>query len=787
MKAINKKLFRDFWNLKIQALSIALIVIGGLSILLSSWSSYQSLKKARDDFYLNYSFAHIFSEFKRAPVGIIDELRKIPGIEIIDGRIVIEGIVNLADQDEPAVAKIISIPIGKQPNLNKLFLRKGRLPTEGNIAEVVVHEGFAKAHKLNPGSQFQVLIEGHLKNVLVVGIATSPEYIYALSSAAPLPDDIHFGVLWMSYLSLSRLVKLQDSINSVSASISTNAIPGKILSAFDQILKRYGGIGTYTRDQQISNMFIQDEIAQQKGTAIIAPLIFFSVAAFLVHVIFSRLIALNRSQIATLKAIGLTDWEVSRHYLSLVILILLVGIIPGIILGAWLGQFFAKIYLDFYHFPELKFELSTGALIFCIISGTLPGILGAWQSIRNAFALVPAEAMQPPMPPVFQRTIYDRTSSKKRFQPFTKMILRNIFHRPGRLVMIILGMATALGIIVTSLSWNDMLAEMLDTQFQRIQREDLSVNFFRPVSLNGLQELKKMSGVFSVEAYRIVPIRIRFLNHKKELALTGWPDSTQMRQSLANKLKKNDMPLEGILLSRFFQKSWEIKIGDTVEVEILESTQKKILLKVAGFSDEMMGISASMKIESLWKLLDESEGYNMATIRADGNKVNSLYRQFKNTPQIATVILKNSIYKGFQNTMGKIISISTAILIIFALSIAFGVIYNSIRVNFSERSWEMASLRVMGFEKGDVFTLIFAEVSLQVFLSLVPGCFIGYWMTKLSLQGIHTETFALPVIIHFQTYIKATLVVLLSLGLCSWIVYRMIDKLSLIEALKLRE
>lgn len=787
MKAINKKLFRDFWNLKIQALSIALIVIGGLSILLSSWSSYQSLKKARDDFYLNYSFAHVFSEFKRAPAGIIDELRKIPGVENIDGRIMIEGIVNLADQDEPAVAKIVSIPREGQPNLNKLYLRKGRLPVDGNIAEVVIHEGFAKAHKLNPGNQFQVLIEGHLQNVQVVGIATSPEYIYALGTAAPLPDDIHFGVLWMSYLNLSRLAKLQDSINSVSASISYNATPGKIISGFDQVLKRYGGLGAYTRDQQISNMFIEDEIAQQKGTAIVAPLIFFSVAAFLVHIIFSRLIALNRSQIATLKAIGFTDWEVARHYLALVILILLVGIIPGVIIGAWLGQFFAKIYLDFYHFPELKFHLSYGALFICVLSGILPGVLGAWQSIRHSFALVPAEAMQPPIPPVYQRTLFDRVTFFKKLHPFSKMILRNIFQRPNRLVMIILGMATALGIIVTSLSWNDMLTEMLDTQFQRIQREDLSINFLHPVSLNGLQELKKMNGVLSVEGYRVIPVRIRFLNHKKELMLTGWPDSTQMRQSLGLNLKKINFPLEGVTLGRFFQKSWGVKVGDIIEIEILEASQKKIAIKVAGFSDEMMGVSSSMRIGSLWKLLDEPVGYNMATIRADANKVDSLYRQFKNIPEIATVVLKNSIYKGFQNTMGKIIRISTAILVVFALSIAFGVIYNSIRVNFSERSWEMASLRVMGFEKGDVFTLVLAEVSLQVFLCLIPGCFMGYWMTKLSLQGIHTETFALPVIIHFKTYVKAMLVVLLSLGLCSWIVYRMINKLSLIEALKLRE
>ncbi len=787
MLAINKKLFRDFWNLKLQTLSIALIVIGGLSILLASWSSYQSLKKARDDFYVKYSFADIFSEFKRAPSGIIGELKNIPGVENIDGRIMIDSIANLANQDEPAVTRIISMPTSGQPQFNKLYLRMGRLPVEGNVAEVVVHEGFAKAHKLIPGSQFQILIEGHLEIVQVVGIAISPEFVYALSSAAPLPDDIHYGVLWMSYLTLSRLAKLQDSINSVTASISPDTTSGNVLSSFDRILKPYGGLGAYARDRQISNMFVEDEIVQQKAMAIIAPVIFLSVAAFLVNVIFSRLIALNRSQIATLKAIGFTNWEVARHYLTLVILILMVGTLPGLAIGAWLGQIFSKMYLDFFHFPELKFHLSYGALIICVLSGILPGLLGAWQSIRNAFALVPAEAMRPPMPPVYQKNLFDRAVGKKRFRPLSKMIFRNIFHRPDRLVMIILGMATALGIIVTSFSWSDMLYELLDTQFQRIQREDLSVSLLKPVSLNGLQELSKSTGVISIEGYRVTPVRIRFLNHKKELSLTGWPDATQMRQSLSLNLNKITLPENGLMLGRFFQKSWGVKEGDKVEVELIESNSKKIMITVAGFSDELVGLTASMKIQELWKILDEEASYNMATIKADSNKVNFLYTEFKNIPGIEAVILKGSVYKGFQNTMGSLIQLSTSILIFFAMAIAVGVIYNSVRVNFSERSWEMASLRVMGFEKGEVFTLILAEVSLQIFLCLIPGCIIGYWMTKLSLQGIHTETFAFPVVIHTQTYIKAILVVLISLGLCSWQIYRMIDKLSLVEALKSRE
>lgn len=787
MLALNKKLLRDFWNLKVQTLTIAIIVIGGISILISSWSSYRSLQKARDDFYANYSFGNIFSEFERAPEGVIKDLQKILGMQFVEGRIIIDGIANIPYQDEPAVTKIVSIPSGRQPHLNKVYLRKGRLPVEGMTAEVVVHEGFAKAHHLGPGDHFQILIEGHLEEVLVVGIGISPEFVYALSSAAPLPDDKHYGVLWMPYLTLSRLAKLQDSINSVTATIDPHISSLQVKTSVDQVLKKYGSLGAYSREQQVSNMFVEDEIAEQKGMAIMTPVIFLSVAAFLIHVIFSRLISLNRAQIATLKAIGLSNWEVAFHYLKLVVLMLLIGTIPAIAIGNLLGRFFAKIYLDYFHFPELRFHLSYAAIAFGVLAGICPGLLGAWQSIKNAFALVPAEAMRPPMPPAFQRTIFDKLSGKKSMSPLGKIIFRNLFRRPDRLIMIVLGMATALGIIVTSFSWNDMVTQMLETQFQRIQREDLSVTFLHPVSENGLQELKNQDGVLSVEGYRVVPIRISYLNHKKELSMTGWPESSRMRQSLDVNLKKIILPEEGLMLGRYFNKDWGLKAGDTIEVEILEGKQQKFQVKVAGFTDEMVGLSASMRIRYLWKLLGEQIGYNMVTIRGDSKKINQLYTHLKGIPEVQAVVLKNSIYKGFQSTMGEIINVSTIILISFALAIAIGVIYNSIRVNFSERSWEMASLRVMGFEKWDVFTIIFTEVALQVFICIIPGCFFGYWITKLTLRGIHTETFAFPVVIHFQTYAKAALVVLFSLALSSWQVYLMIAKLNLVDALKSRE
>lgn len=316
MLALNRKLFRDLLSLRAQVAITAILVACGVSLLISSWSAYHSLSDSRDRYYRDYAFADLFCELKRAPLDIVRKLERIPGVNVVEPRLVIEGLIDLMGKGsvygkrELAVGRFISVPAGKQPALNRLYLREGRLPAiggaEGGEVEVVLHEGFARANGLRPGDSLSVLLRGQRERLKVVGIALSPEYVYALSPAGPLPDDKHFGILWVATATMERLSRMAGAFNSVSIGVahaSTAELEGIKLQV-DELLKPYGGRGAYGRDRQPSSSFVNDEISQQKGTAIVTPLIFLGIAAFLIHIISSRLIALHRSQIATLKAIG---------------------------------------------------------------------------------------------------------------------------------------------------------------------------------------------------------------------------------------------------------------------------------------------------------------------------------------------------------------------------------------------------------------------------------------------------------------------------------------------------
>ncbi|MCE3011016.1 MAG: ABC transporter permease [Proteobacteria bacterium] len=398
-----------------------------------------------------------------------------------------------------------------------------------------------------------------------------------------------------------------------------------------------------------------------------------------------------------------------------------------------------------------------------------------------------ADAMRPLAPPAFHAALIEKMKLDKILGPMSLMAFRNLFQRPHRLGLVILSLSAALAIVVAAGSWSDMIEFLLKTQFQRLQKEDLTVQLIRPGSLSAIQEMSRIPGVISVEGFRVLPVRIRYLNHKRELQLTGWNKSTEMRELLDRDLRPIELPSTGILISRFFEKSWEIKRGDLVQLEPLEGADQTFEIPVAGFTDELIGMSANMRVQELWKMMGEGPVYNVFTLKADPRSLSEIYRRLKGSSQVGAVQVKNSLYKGFKESFGQVIRTATLILMLASLLIALGIIYNSVRVSFSERSWELASLRVLGFDRSEVAGVLLLEVGVQVLMSLVPGCFLGLWLTHLSMNLIHTETFAFPVVVTAATYGRGLLAVLLAFMASGLVVYRMSGRLNPAEALKARE
>ena len=281
MDALNKKLFRDLWKIRGQALAIALVVASGVAVMVMSLSSLESLQETTAAYYDRYRFGHIFSSVERAPKHVVNRIEKIPGVQTVHTRINKLVTLSIHDFDEPVIGQINSIPESGESLLNLLSLQKGRLVRPGAFNEVVVSESFALAHNLEVGDSIEAILNGHQKSLMIVGLGLSPEFVYSIGPGAIMPDDKRYGVLWMGYKALAAAFDMEESFNYVSIALLRNVNPKDVISQLDSLLERYGSIGAVSRKDQLSNWFLENQFRELKSIAGTLPVIFIIVAAFL--------------------------------------------------------------------------------------------------------------------------------------------------------------------------------------------------------------------------------------------------------------------------------------------------------------------------------------------------------------------------------------------------------------------------------------------------------------------------------------------------------------------------
>ena len=787
ISALNRKLVRDLWHLRGQVFTVGLIVASGIATYVTMRGAYEAIVRAQQDYYTRYRFADVFAQLKRAPNSLAGTIEALPGVGTVETRVVVEVNLDLPGLQEPAIGRLVSIPERQQPLLNRLYLRRGRYIDPGREDEVLASESFASANQLDIGSSIGAVINGRWQSLRIVGIALSPEYVYEIRGAEVFPDNKRFGVLWMSREVLGPLFNMEGGFNDLALSLAPGASEAGVIESLDRLLEPYGGLGAFGREDQISHRFLSDEIAQDRITGIFVPSIFLGVAAFLIHVVLSRLVSTQKNPIGLLKAFGFTDTAVGFHFLKFGLVAVLFGTAMGAPLGVWLGHGLARIYQNFFRFPELTFVAGPRLLFWSGAISAAAACVGAISSLRAAVALPPAEAMRPESPPQFHQGLVERSGVAHLFSTSTRMILRNLERRPWKAALTVLGLAFAVAILIVGFYFFDAIDYLVQVQFHTAQRDDVMISFYEPRGGQARYDVNHLTGVLHSETFRIVPARLRFGHRSKRIGLQGLEPASDLRRVVGRSFDVAPIPSEGVLLTTKLAEILGTRIGDTVQVEVLEGERRKKELQVVGTVDEMIGLSAYMNIASLNRMMREGHSISGAYLAVDAEQLPRLYATLKRMPAVAGVAVRNAMLQSFYRTIAESLRISSTALNLFACLIAVGMVYNGARVALSERGHELASLRVLGFTQREIGFMLLGEQALLTFLAIPVGFLIGYGICALLTAAMQTELYRMPLVVNTNTYALAVLIVNAAAIATSAIIYRRLRYLDLVEVLKTRE
>ncbi len=787
MKSIDRKLLRDLWDMRGQALAIAGVIAGGVATFVMSLSTLDSLRLTQATYYNDYRFAEVFASLKRAPLNLASSMGEIPGVDRIETRVLAPVTVEIEGFADPVTGLLISVPDSGEPLLNRLYLRAGRHVHPGREDEVVISDAFAAAHGFSPGARLHVTINGKRKGLTVVGVALSPEYVYEIRPGAIFPDYARYGIFWMARTPLSTAYDMEGAFNDVVLSLSSDAVPQDVIDRLDAMLERYGGRGAYGRADQVSHKYLSQEIKGIEKFAVLLPSIFLAVAAFLLNVVVSRLISTQREQIAALKAFGYRNMEIGTHYLKLVLVILAAGLAGGLAGGIWLGRAMSNLYQEFFRFPFLEYQLEPYVITTTCLVGLGAAALGTLHGVRRAALLPPAEAMRPEPPVAYRETLIERTGLKRFFSQPTRMIARNIERKPVKSLLSVIGIAFACAVMMLGSFQEDAIDYMVNVQFGLSQQEDLTVSFVEPAASRALYELESLAGVDYGEPFRAVPARLRFEHRSYRTAIQGLEPEGRLKRLLNRKLETITLPESGLVLTDYLGGILGVKPGDTLQVEILEGRRPVREVPVAALVSEFIGVSAYMQRHTLNRLMREGDVLSGAYLAADPLKHDQIFAKLREVPRVAGTVVREDAIRSFYETMAESILIFTFFIVLLAGTVAFGVVYNSARIALSERGRELASLRVLGFTRGEISYILLGELGVLTLAALPVGFLIGRGLCAYLITAIQSELYRVPLILEQSTYAFAATVVIVSACLSGLIVRRQLDHLDLVAVLKTKE
>lgn len=786
LRALDRKLLRDLWRIRVQAAAIAVLVACAVAVFVGSAVTWRALARSQAGYYETNRFAHVFAEARRAPEQVASAIAALPGVAEVETGVVAGGTVLVPGVAEAVTARLRSLPPGGA-RLNRPHVRTGRALAPGAVDEVLVSEGFAVANRLGPGDVLEVVVNGRRQRLAVVGIAISPDTVYAIRPGDLFPDDRHFGVLWAPRDALAAAMDLEGAFSEVSLRLAPGAPEEAVLAGVDRLLAPYGGLGAFGRERHVSHRFLSDEIAQLETMAAVVPAIFLGISAFLVSVVLSRLVATQRRQIGMLKALGYGTREIAGHYAKLVVAIAACGCALGAEGGILMGEGLARTYGDFYRLPAIVLEGAAGVVALAAALALAGSLLGAAGAVRAAVTLPPAEAMRPPAPASYRVTLLERTGLARALAPAGRMVLRDLWRRPLRAALSALGLAFAVAILVVSwFSW-DAVEVMFDRTLVRGQRQDATVSFTHALAEEALGELRTVPGIRRVEPVRSWPARLRAGARSALVAVTGVEAGADLTRIVDAGGEVLPPPPAGLLLSRRLAEDLGVSRGGEVVAEVLDGGRPVRALRVVAVLDDFLGVQAIGDRRWLAEVFGEAPLASGAHLAVDPAALGDVQRRLQGCPTVAGVTLRAATIAAYDQLIAGLLLRYMGIISALALAIAAGVVYNSARVTWAERERELATLRVVGFTRGEVWRILAGEMVVHVAAALPAGWVIGLGAVALVGHYASTDLYRLPVYVSRATYATAALVVVAGAFAVLLVAVRWVRRLDLVEVLKSTE
>lgn len=783
MKKLDLRLLRSIKNSKGQFISITVTIIVAIVIFVSFSMVADKLRNSIFRYYEITNFSDITARVSKIPASAVEDLLSIEGIEDVQGRVVADVPLRVEDPDEKVRVRIVSVP-PEDDSINRLYTIAGEEIGDSLNSTAVIQQFFI-GREMSFGDIITPYIGGKTYPLEVVGEVGSPEYIYLMENEQTLlPEERGFGIIYVTEEFAQSTLGFQGSYNDIVIKVS-DAYQGRIDSIVDQLedeLERYGVSSVVKREDQLSHSVMMQEVDSLGVMSTAMTVVFLFVAAIIISIMLSRLVRKDRMAIGVMKAIGYTDKQVLLHYVKYAVLIGVAGSFIGVLISIPVSVALVKLYIQYMNVPVLDTSMDPMYFVYGITITTSFCVAAGLFGSRSVMSIDPAEAMRPEAPKGGKRIFIEKIRSVWSKISFSwKMVIRSISRTKRRAVFLAIGIALTYAITMLPVYMATIWNTLLDKQYGELQKMDYSIDFAVPLSTNVMLDIKQLTDIDVIEPKIEMPLQVKNGWRKKTISVVAVPSDTVMYGFMNSTGAQLELPEEGLFLSDILARILNVKAGDFVEVKgFLPGIDEKEL-QVKGIVEQYLGANAYMDIRQMYRILEEDGIATGAYVLTDSDITADL-KDIKNIRAVQSV---GDMQEAMLEYMDMIIA-SMGTMMLFGGILGFAIVYNITTVSINERIMEFSSLRVMGFEKKEIFRMITRENALMTAVGIILGIPVGYGMIKALETSISTEIYTIPAIILPSTYVIALIATLIFVAIAQLATYRKIHNLNFMDALKNR-
>ncbi len=764
---LHRKLLRDIKQNAMQFLAIVLLCALGTWVFSGLDATWRMLDLSAETYFDECNLADLWVKSSGFSKQDLSRLKNLSGVSSIQARSTLE-------YDAPDLGSDVSLNVHAYDGemaLNTPIIREGSALRATDLKGCLIEEQFAQAHDLHVGDSITLSYSSVSKNFIIRGIIMSAEYIVTTKDVTADPE--HYGFALISAQAVPEM-----PLNDVLVQLTDDADADTVMAEIQDLLPT---ALVLTQQTHSSTMMARNYTSMFQNLSYVFPVLAFAVAAMIVVSTLTRMIENQRIQMGTLKALGYRDHQIRAHYLCYALYPSLVGSLAGVFIGQYTlpDVIWGIVSHNSRYAYQLRAPISWLTWGMMALSIGLSVII-CLHAYNKAARETTANLLRPKPPKSGSRILLERIPSLWRHFSFNaKMIVRNLMRNKGRTLMALVGIICCNMLIICTFGLLDSFDYFIGQYYTNTLQYDVRVDLDTTQSgtLESYQA-RLQQGAEKVDGIMEQSISLRFGDQSRAMLLTVMPDD-QTSLHLGTNGTLLTMPKEGVIVSAKQCQVMGISVGDTVDL-ILAGDEDTLHLEVIGTADTNIGQGVFMG-KTAWEKLRKGS-FTVTSLLLTNPTEDCIYR-LNEMDEVTALKYPTEQFKQTMTIMDST-SVAFSILSGAALGLAFVICYNMGLMNFTERTRDYATLKVLGYHQKEIRKLMLHENDITALLGVILGIPPGIILVDVILKSCEYDSMVFASNITIQSIALASLITFVFTWLIEWFLTRKVRSIDMVEALK---